>query len=484
MQPITKILLICVLASAINFATCLPTIQDQELSVDGSTMLSGQLTSPLIELKVESTMRPVESIPGEKTTDTEEEESTPDEKMPDTEEDENDESSGPSLAQQVLDEEDVALQAEVEEDLAASAEVHLMKGARGRSAKYGRMKSKYKSFKVFKSGKGSYKRGYYGSYHGYRRGYYGHRYYIYGIHGHPYGHGHGHVHNGRPAADCANSNGITGYSFSHNGLWGGGGRSINGEVAGINTGKSPSAKACAAVCSADPKCVAFHYYAAGSTACYKYYAGHGAAVKNNNFDTAYTRCSAAPNDTTDGLPRPVKGKSKVVMFVIKDEDGKAEKLNAMYERIGNFLWTQTEFAAIKNEMVECTKKTNGTVPVSFADCTMECRQKHLNLFVEQASTATTPTDVAEDMQTEVQSETNSLPKLANGQKYGWIVVESPTSAENVAAKLTDEINSGKATTAFQLATTSAVMIDDSAAAPLRATVLSLLVAVAVVFALF
>lgn len=172
------------------------------------------------------------------------------------------------------------------------------------------------------------------------------------------------------------------------------------------------------------------------------------------------------------------------MFVIKDEDGKAEKLNAMYERIGNFLWTQTEFAAIKNEMVECTKKTNGTVPVSFADCTMECRQKHLNLFVEQASTATTPTDVAEDMQTEVQSETNSLPKLANGQKYGWIVVESPTSAENVAAKLTDEINSGKATTAFQLATTSAVMIDDSAAAPLRATVVSLLVAVAVVFALF
>ena len=110
--------------------------------------------------------------------------------------------AGPSLAQQVLDEEDVALQAEVEEDLAASAEVHLMKGARGRSAKYGRMKSKsalhfwisggseahdgsdedwwlvccswiavltrYKSFKVFKSGKGSYKRGYYGSYHGYR----------------------------------------------------------------------------------------------------------------------------------------------------------------------------------------------------------------------------------------------------------------------------------------------------------------------------
>ena len=50
--------------------------------------------------------------------------------------------AGPSLAQQVLDEEDVALQAEVEEDLAASAEVHLMKGARGRSAKYGRMKSK------------------------------------------------------------------------------------------------------------------------------------------------------------------------------------------------------------------------------------------------------------------------------------------------------------------------------------------------------
>ena len=37
----------------------------------------------------------------------------------------------------------------------------------------------------------------------------------------------------------------------------------------------------------------------------------------------------------------MKGKSKVVMFVIKDEDGKAEKLNTMYERIGNFLWTQT-----------------------------------------------------------------------------------------------------------------------------------------------
>ena len=54
----------------------------------------GTTFSPLIELKVESTMRPVESIPGEKTTDTEEEESTPDEKMPDTEEDENDESSG------------------------------------------------------------------------------------------------------------------------------------------------------------------------------------------------------------------------------------------------------------------------------------------------------------------------------------------------------------------------------------------------------
>ena len=84
------------------------------------------------------------------------------------------------------------------------------------------------------------------------------------------------------AAACANSDGITGYTFSHKGLWKG----------GVDAGRSPSAKACAAVCSADPKCVAFHYYSAGTTGCFKYFKGHGAAVNNNNLDTAYTRCSA------------------------------------------------------------------------------------------------------------------------------------------------------------------------------------------------
>jgi len=86
-----------------------------------------------------------------------------------------------------------------------------------------------------------------------------------------------------------NSDGINGFSFSHDGFFSSG---------YLSSGTTDTNQACADVCMADPLCVAFSRHIPLAS-CYMYYEGYG-AVRSKVEDKAYLRCQGTtPASTPD-----------------------------------------------------------------------------------------------------------------------------------------------------------------------------------------
>ena len=93
---------------------------------------------------------------------------------------------------------------------------------------------------------------------------------------------------------CLNSDGINGFSFSHDGYFSPG---------YLSSGTTDTNQACADVCMADPLCVAFSRHQT-ATSCYMYYEGYG-TVRSNTVDKAYLRCQGpTPTTTTTTTQAP------------------------------------------------------------------------------------------------------------------------------------------------------------------------------------
>jgi hypothetical protein len=320
---------------------------------------AGEVTQLVQRKESTDAAKPTQLVQRKESTDAAHKEKSRDPSEAATDEDDDAETSGTDLLEESLStpltervQELESSEDEIQEDLAEG--MQLRKGFSGRSAKYSTYKSKYKGFKVFKIGKGSYKTRYYGShgYNGFRRTHYGRHYYIYGIDGYPYGY----------------------HRYGH----------------GRHYGEPP-----------EP------------------------------FEP--------PSDAKDDLPRSAGNKS-VVMFVIKESDGSVSKLNATYDRIGSYLWTESAFHSTRMKIQECCPTAN-----TFQECPATCRTKYLKLFMEQASDSarvTQPHAVA-DLQArdKLSFESNDIPHTSDSEKYGWVEVGG-TNHEEAAAALTAALNDG------------------------------------------
>lgn len=382
---------------------------------------------------------------------------------------------GKSLSDRLLEREsENSLAEDLQEDSEAHAFMHKGWGGRRSSrshAKYGKYKSKYKNYKMFRMGNGKYKSSYYGSRVGYRR-----HYYIYGFGGYPYGyHRYGYYRRYRPSQGDSV---VAGHLWCNS--W-----KKDADCAGKEIGeeKDLSKSQCIDYCNQkgasccrikkDRECNAHQSYGHGQS--HEVKAGGDEVCIDAEF-----RPYSKPAGAQDDLPRPAKNES-VVMFVLKGNSEK--KLNETYEKIGEYLWSQTQFGAAKKRIMDCSAKRNQKC-TRFAECSKDCAHQELRIFRERAPKFTSaPGTVMEEdqledeVQTSVGSVTSApgLPQPANSHETVAWIQTGGTDPDELGAALSSEINAGRIALAE-----NAVQID-SGATSLHA---SLVVAAASVAAIF
>lgn len=340
---------------------------------------------------------------------------------------------GSSLSDRLIEKEsENALAEELQEDSQVHAKLHKGWGGRSsssKSVKYGKYKSKYKSYKYFRIGKGKYKSSYYRSRYGYRRHYYiyGYNGYPYGYHRYHYGHmtyrpGHLWCNTWKQNADCA------------------------GDEISDKKGFSPAqcidycnslGAGCCRIKAKDGECNAHKSRAMK----------HGDDLVCNDSDfRPYSKPGANTQPSTqngaDDLPRPTRNES-VVMFVLHSKD--PSKLNQTYDKIGEFLWTKSQFQAAKTKIQQCSEKAKKPC-TKFSECSKTCAHAQLKIFMEMAphhTEAPASLKKAESEQEEVQTgaryESNSLPTPQNGESVAWVQMGG-SNPDELGAATSDAIN--------------------------------------------